>query len=91
MHSLLFTSHRCFTELSIHVILAVIFFSGDHRVKYGYHVFWWHSFPMIMMIGLFVIHVIVIGSCFVFVFTLTLCLTVRSSAVEHLIVSTLVQ
>ena len=69
MHPLLFTSHGCFSELSIHVILAVIFFSGDHWVKKGYHVLWWHRFSNDYGDGLFVIHVIIYRIMFCFVFT----------------------
>ena len=48
-------------------------------------------FPMIMVMGLFVIHVIVYRIMFVLCLLLTLCLIVRSSAFELLIVSALVQ
>ena len=49
------------------------------------------DFPMIMVMGCLWFMWLFIGSCFVLCLLLTLCLTVRSSAFELLIVSTLVQ
>ena len=48
-------------------------------------------FPVIMVVGCLWFMWLFIGSCFVLCLLLTLCLTVRSSAFELLIVSTLVQ
>ena len=48
-------------------------------------------FPMIMVMGLFVIHVIVYRIMGFLCLLLTLCLTVRSSSFELLIAPTLVQ
>ena len=51
-----------------------------------------YFFPMIMVMGLFVIHVIIHRTMFLFLcLVLTLCLTVRLSAFELLIVSALVR
>ena len=91
MHPLLFTSHECFSELSIHVILAVIFFLETIELSKVIMFYGGIVFPMIMVVGCLWFLWLFIGSCFVFCLLLTLCLTVKSSAFELLIVSTLVQ
>ena len=91
MHSLLFTSHGCFSELNIHVILAVIFFLETIELIKVIMFNGGIVFPMIMVVGCLWFMWLFVGSCFVLCLLLTLCLTVRSSAFELLIVSTLVQ
>ena len=92
MHPLLFTSHGCFSELSIHVILAVIFFFQE-TIELSKVIMFYGGivFPMIMVMGCLWFMWLFIGSWFVLCLSLTLCLTVSLSAFELLIVSTLVQ
>ena len=90
---LLFTLHGCFSELGIHVILAVIFIFFLETIELSKIIMFYGGivFPMIMVVGCLWFMWLFIGSCFVLVFTFNSLSHCEVISFELLIMSTLVQ